>query len=229
VFAGAASKPALDELARRYEEVSGTRVEITFGGSGSVLTQFAQEHFGDIYIPGSDDFMDKAEQREAVAAETRTNLVYLVPVICVPKGNPKAVHSLEDLSREGTRVVIGETKSVCLGAIAQEVLEKSGLWEKTKPRIASFATSCEDTLNTLLLGESDAIIGWDVFGKQHPDKVETVAMPPELSRPRTIPAAVIKWSKQREPAERLIEFLASAESKPTWSKHGYTVEAPSGA
>lgn len=229
VFAGAASKPALEELARTYGEKRGIAVDITFGGSGSVLTQCSQEHYGDLYVPGSDDFMDKAAAKEAVLKDTRTPLVYLVPTLGVAKGNPKHVKGLADLSRPDVRVVLGEPKSVCLGAIARDALQAEGIWDKVAPRVVSYATSCENVLQVLLLGEADVIIGWDVFARQHPDKVESIPLPAKYSRSRNIPAAVIKWSTQPEAARTLIEFLAGPEAKPVWQKHGYTIGSPTGA
>jgi molybdate transport system substrate-binding protein len=226
VFAGAASKPALEELAKTYGGQTGTKVDVTFGGSGAVLTQFSQEQYGDIYVPGSDDFMDKAEKKDAVLKDTRTILVYLVPAICVAKGNPKKVKGLDDLARSDVRVVLGQPKSVCLGDIAEGMLTEVGLWSKVKPRVASFASSCEDTLNNLLLGEADAVIGWDVFARQQPEKVEAIALPAKLARPRNIPAATIKWSKQPEQAKAFVDFLASEAAKSVWSRHGYTIEPP---
>lgn len=228
VFAGAAGKPPLEALANRFQEQHHVKVEMTFGGSGSVLKQFSQEKYGDLYIPGSDDFMATAEQQDAVLKDTRQALVELVPVICVAKGNPKKITGLSDFARPDVRVVIGEPKSVCLGAIAQEVLEKQDLWTKVQPKIASYASSCENVLNDLILGEADVIIGWDVFARQHPDKVEAVALPAGLTKSRNIPAAVIKWSQQPEEARAFIAFLADPANADLWTEHGYSLPKVAG-
>ena len=37
VYAGAASKPPTEEAAKLYEQKTGVKVELVFGGSGSVL------------------------------------------------------------------------------------------------------------------------------------------------------------------------------------------------
>lgn len=228
VFAGAASKPALEQLAKVYEAKTGVKVDITFGGSGAVLTQFSQEQYGDVYVPGSDDFMDRAEEKQAVIPETRTVLVYLVPMICVAKSNPHGIEALSDLAQEGLRVVIGDVKAVCLGEIGRKMLESEGLWDKVEPRIISYAGNCEDVLNTLLLGESDAVIGWDAWPRQQPEKVEGIPLPEKIARPRNIPASVIKWSKQRDAAEAFIAFLTGEEAQATFDEHGYTLKPPGG-
>lgn len=230
VFAGTATKPVMADLGPAYEKKTGTKVEFNYGGSGALLTTITTEKVGDVYIPGSDDFMDRAESKknDAVLKDSRTILAYLVPAILVAKGNPKGIKTLKDLSRKGLRVVIGDTKSVCLGAIAHDVLQKQGLWEAVKPNVASFATSCEDTLNALLLGEADAVIGWDVYARQQPDKIEVVPLPAELATPRSVPAAVVKWSKQEQAARDFVAFCASPEGKEAFRKHSYTVELKSG-
>ena len=210
VFAGSGAMAALKEIGPLYEADSGIEVDITSGGSGSLLTQFVQEQFGDLYIPGSDDFMDKAEAKEAVLADTRTTLVYLVPCICVAQGNPRGVKGLHDLARTDLRVVLGEPKAVCIGDISEAVLREKGLWDKVQPKVASFGSSCEDVLNKLLLGEADVIIGWDSFAKQNPDKVEAIPIEAKSARVRNIPAAVIRWSTQREAAEALADGLVAA-------------------
>jgi len=81
-------------------------------------------------------------------------------------------------------------------------------------------------LNALLLGEADAVIGWDVFARQHAEEVEAIIIPAKLARPRNIPASVIKWSKDPEAAKAFIDFLTSDEALKVWEEHGYAVEAP---
>ena len=66
VFAGAASQPATTEVAKLFGAETGIRVECSFGGSGTVLNQIRVEHYGDLYIPGSDDYMDRAEKEGLV-------------------------------------------------------------------------------------------------------------------------------------------------------------------
>jgi molybdate transport system substrate-binding protein len=226
LFAGTASKPALEELAKTYEQQNGVKVDASYGGSGALLTQITTEHYGDLYIPGSDDFMDKAEAKAAVDKQTRTVMAYLVPTILVAKGNPKKVTGLKDLARADVRVVLAQSKSVCLGDVSEEILQKAKLLDKVKPKVASFASSCEETLNMLLLGEADAIIAWDAYARQQPEKVESVPLPKELVRARNIPGAVITWSKQPEAGKKFLAYLASDEAKAVLKKHGYVVEKP---
>ena len=79
---------------------------------------------GDIYFPGSSDFMELAKRDGIVFPETESKVVYLVPAINVQKGNPKDIKTLKDLTRHGIRIAIANPESVCVGIYAVEIIEK---------------------------------------------------------------------------------------------------------
>jgi len=226
-FVGSASKPPALEAKAVYEKAHpGVVVDMTFGGSGTLLNQMKLEQTGDIYLPGSDDFMEKAEKEEAVIPSTRRVVAYLVPVINVRRGNPKGIRSLRDLARPGIRVGLGNAGAVCLGDVAEEILRLAGVEEQVKNNVVTYATSCEQTQQLLQLGEVDAIIGWDSFKSWAPDKIENVQIPARYLRVRNVPAAVSVYSKRRKAAEDFIAFLTSKQGKAIFKKHGYCVKAP---
>ena len=224
IFAGAASKPALEQCARLCQQRTGQKIEITFAGSGTVLAQIVQEHIGDLYIPGSNDYMDKAVQKGAVIPHSRKVIAYLVPAILVAKGNPKNVRGLSDLARPGLRVVIGQKGAVCLGDAAEDILKRAGLLEKVRPRIVSYAMSCEDVQNALLMGEADVIIGWDCMARQHPTKIDLIPIPRKyLASIYNIPGAVVTWSKNKAAAQSFLGWLTGPSGRWIFKSHGYTV------
>ena len=89
VYAGAASKPPTEEAAKLFEQKTGVKVDLVFGGSGTVLSQMELNKKGDLYFPGSSDFMEMAKKKRLVYPETESKIVYLVNAINVQKGNPK--------------------------------------------------------------------------------------------------------------------------------------------
>ena len=66
IFAGAASKPATEETVRIFQEKFGIPVDVIFGGSGFVLSQMKLTKKGDLYFPGSSDFMEVAKREGLV-------------------------------------------------------------------------------------------------------------------------------------------------------------------
>ncbi len=211
IFAGAASKPPTEEAARVFEKKTGTKVDLVFGGSGFVLSQMILAKKGDIYFPGSSDFMEIAKKKGAVIAETEQKVVYLVQAINVQKGNPKGIFNLRDLARPGVRVAIANPEGVCVGLYAVETIEKEfSAAEKAafKRNLMNYTESCEKTATAISLKTVDAVIGWSVFQHWDPERIETVPLKKsEISRIGYIPIAVSSFSNNRARARQFIDFL----------------------
>ena len=96
VFAGSASQPPLEEAAKAFEEKTKIPIVLHQGGSGAILSQIRLTGQGDLYIPGSPDYMDKALEFNLVAG-TPTTIAYLVPALLVAKGNPLKIQRVSYL------------------------------------------------------------------------------------------------------------------------------------
>lgn len=227
VFAGSASQPPLEEAAKSFEEETGIKVTFNFGGSGTVLSQMLMSESGDIYIPGSPDYIIKAQAQGAVSAgDSGTILAYLVPAILTQEGNPKNIGTLSDLLRPDISVGIGNPESVCVGLYAVEVLDHSGLLEQIKQAgtIKTYADSCERTATLIALKAVDAIIGWSVFASWNPDSTDVVYLAPgQVPRVAYIPAALSTYAQDRDSAQEFIDFLTSEQGRAIFVKYGYQV------
>jgi molybdate transport system substrate-binding protein len=225
VFCGSAVTPPLEKAAQNFQQIHNIQINIHSGGSGTVLSQMRVAQRGDLYIPGSPDFMLRAVQYKSVYPETIKRLAYLIPVINVPKGNPKKISSLEDLSQPNLRLGIANPESVCVGLYAVELLEYNKLTSQIRPNIVTHAASCELTASLVVLKAVDAVLGWDIFGKWRPDKIENIYLKPnQIPRIAYIPAAISRYTKERPDAETFLEYLASDEVKDIFSQHGYQVD-----
>lgn len=223
-FCGAASKPAMEETANVFEQKTGIKVDLNFGGSGTMLSQMKIARRGDVYIPGSPDYMLIAEKQGIIDAKTAKIIAYLVPAINVQPGNQKNIRTLSDLARPGIKIGIGNPEAVCVGLYAIELLEKNGLLEQVQKNIATHAPSCDATEALVAFRKVDAVIGWEVFSHWNPGKIETVFLrPEEIPRLAYIPAAVSTYTRDRSAAEQLIGFLVSTEGRVIFGRRGYAV------
>ncbi|UCD72063.1 MAG: molybdate ABC transporter substrate-binding protein [Syntrophobacterales bacterium] len=223
-FVGSASMPATKEVAVLFEKERGIHVELHFGGSGSMLSQMSLSRRGDIYFPGSPDYMAKAIERSMVQPDSVREIAYLIPAINVPRLNPKSIEGLRDLGRQGVRLGIANPRSVCVGLYAVEILEKNGLKERVKPNIKTYVESCSRTASIVALKNVDAVIGWRVFGHWNPKRILTIALKPdEIPRIASIPIAISTFSQNHWGAQRFINFLESDAGKRIFRKWGYIV------
>jgi molybdate transport system substrate-binding protein len=223
-FVGSASKPPMDEAARLFESQTGAKVYITYGGSGSVLSQMELSKTGDLYIPGSPDYLVKSNAKNITDPATIKIVTYLVPAICVQRGNPKNVRSLEDLARPDITVGIGNPATVCVGLYAVEILDYNHLLADVYKNIITQAASCDNTATLISLKSVDAVMGWSVFQQWDPQNIEAVLLKPEqLPRLAYIPAALSTYSKEKETASAFIDFLTSEVGQSIFRKWGYDV------
>lgn len=233
VYAGAASKPPTEEIATLYEQATGVKVDVLFGGSGYVLSQMKLAKKGDIYFPGSSDYMEKAKRDGDVYPDSERAVVYLVSAINVQKGNPKKIQTLKDLTRTDVKVAIANPEGVCVGAYAVEIIEGAFTdEEKTAFRrnLVNYTESCEKTATAISLKMADAVIGWSVFEHWDPARIETVPLPKELVlRIGYIPLAIASYTKDRPAAQRFIAFVTGPEGQAVYARHKYFATAKEAA
>jgi molybdate transport system substrate-binding protein len=229
LFAGAASKPATEEAITSFQKKFRIPVDVIFGGSGFVLSQMKLAKKGDLYFPGSSDFMERAKREGLVFPESEKLIVYLLPAINVQKGNPKGIHSLKDLTKDGIRIAIANPEWVCVGTYAVEIIEKNlnaAQKERLKKNLVNYTESCEKTANVISLKAVDAVLGWRVFQYWDPQRIETVYLRPhEISRIGYIPIAISKFTEENGLAQKFIDFLLSREGKGIFRKYHYLMEA----
>ncbi len=192
-----------------------------------MLSKMILSRRGDLYFPGSQDYMAKAIEMKAVDPSSARRIAYLIPAINVPRSNPKFITGLDDLGREGVSLAIANPYSVCVGLYAVEILEKNGLKKTVKPNIRTYVESCSRTANLVALNNVDAVIGWRVFERWNPKRILTIPLKPsEIPRIASIPIAISTYSHNQREAQLFIDFLVSDAGKGIFGKWGYIVTEP---
>lgn len=63
VFCGSANKPPMTEIAGLFERQENIKVHMIFGGPGILLSQIELSKKGEIYLPGSPDYIIIAKRK----------------------------------------------------------------------------------------------------------------------------------------------------------------------
>lgn len=222
VFCGSANKPAMEEIAAKFKQEKNIEVNMIFGGSGTLLSQIELSKKGEIYLPGSPDYIIIAQKKKLIIEKSDQIVAYLVPAIITPAGNPANIHTLEDLTRPGLRVGIGNPETVCLGLYGIELLEKNNLLEPVLKNVVTFGGSCSKTANLTALKKVDAILGWRVFHYWNPERMEFVAInPKQIQRISYIPISIPVYTKDINLSKAFIEYTLSPTGKTIYKKYGY--------
>lgn len=221
-YFGAAAEVPEEELVAAFQKKTGITVEYTISGSGTLLSAIEMAKVGDLFAPGSQDYMQKAINDGIMVNSSIRIIAYLVPAIIVQKGNPKNITSLSDLAKPGLKVGIGNPDSVCVGLYAQNILTRAGLWNSVRPNIVTYASSCSNTATLVVTKSVDAIIGWHVFYNWTPDKVGIVYLKPDqIPRIAYIPIGITKYADDPSSAQKLIDYILFPEGKAVFAKYGY--------
>jgi len=225
-FCGAAVAVPMRQIIKNYEKETGNKINVIFGGSGTLLSQMELSRRGDVYLCGSPDYITIGERKNLLIPKTDRIVSYLVPAILVSKNNPKNIRKLEDLARPGIKVGMGNPQTVCLGLYGLEILDKNNLMEKVLPKVVVMAKSCEDTATLITLGKVDAILGWDVFESWNPDKVRWIKINPhQIPRLSYIPIALGTFVRNRKLAVSFVDYVINnPQAKKIWEKYGYITE-----
>jgi molybdate transport system substrate-binding protein len=225
IYVGAASKPPTEEIVAQFENETGIKTEVIFGGSGYIMSQMKLSGKGDIYFPGSSDYMEIAKRENLVYPETEQQVVYLVSAINVQKGNPKNIQSLKDLCNSKLKIAIANPEGVCVGAYAVEIIEQNfseADKKQFRKNITNYTESCDKTAAAIALKSVDAVIGWSVFEHWNPEMIESIPLKEnEIVRIGYIPIAIATYTQNKELAQQFIDYVMSEKGKTVFKKYHY--------
>lgn len=229
VYCGAGLMHPMDDLKARFEKAhQDVTLQMIYAGSGELFGMIATRKEGDVFIPGADKYTQDAVEKGFVTADSVRDLCFHVPVILVPGDNPGKVESLDDLARKGLRVGLADAKAAAIGKTGRALLKKNNLLE---PVVANCVVQ-PSTTNQLLIytatGQVDAVIAWEdqALWGQAKGKVQVVRIPSSRNVIKTIPAAVVSFSQQKDLAQELVDYISSDEGKSVWSEWGFPVTLP---
>ncbi|HXX94609.1 MAG TPA: substrate-binding domain-containing protein, partial [Planctomycetota bacterium] len=197
----------------------GSPVEISYGGSQTLLATAEVSRKGDLFIPGDESYLELARAKGLIA-ET-IPLARMRPVLAVGRGNPKGIRSVQDLERPEVKVSFPSPEATASGKLVQAALRKAGRWAALEARRPVSKPTVNDVANDLRLGVADAGFVWDATVRQFPELVELPV--PELGGVwASISAGVFSWSARPAAALRLARYLAAPDrGGPAFEREGY--------
>lgn len=221
---GAGIRPAAEALIQEFEAKSTVRIQATYAGSGRLLGQIAAHPTGDLFMPGAEQYVDKAIQQGLAVRGTKATVAYFIPVIFVQKGNPRNIQSLEDLARKGLRLGFGDERACAVGSKTLTLLHKNDIpYERLRENVVYKSGTVNELGLAIQLRNVDAVIVWDANARQFARHGDVVNIPLEKNAPSTIPIVLLKSSKHAEDATQFIDFVTSAAGRRILKAEGYTI------
>jgi len=210
VFAAASLQPTFDRIAGQAH----VDARFNYAGTQTLTVQLTDGAQGDVFASADTTHMTTV-QNAGLIAGTPQVFAHNRLEIAVAKGNPKVIHSLADLARNGLVVVLADP-SVPAGKYAQQALAKAGV--TVKP--ASLELQVTAVLNKVALGEADAGIVY-VSDVSTSAKVDGIAIPDNQNVVADYPIAALKNAQHKGTADAFIRFVLSPDGQSILKAAGF--------
>ncbi len=225
VFAAASLTDPVTELARRFEEDTGIRADLNFGGSNALARQIVAGAPADLFLSAGEAPVDLLVEEGLVSEpDVRELLGNELVVVTRPEGGqPGTFEAL--LSDRYARVTIVDPGLGPAGRYAEQALQSAGTWEALLPKVV-LASDVRVVLSYVESGNADAGIVYRTDAATRPGLSVAFAVPSELHSPIRYLGAVPERAEGSKAAARLLEFLTSDDAADEFRRFGF-LAAPS--
>lgn len=225
LYCGAGIRPPADELAETFGREHGAKIAVNYAGSETLLSTIRLVRRGDLYMPGDKHYVDQAATEGMIL--TQHSVCYFIPTILVQKGNPKNIRGLQDLLRPGLKLGIGDASTCAIGRKTKKILAKNKIaWKDIEKNVVYKSLTVNELGMQIQAKALDAVIVWDAMARYYSEYGNEVPIGIEKNVISTVDIGVLKFTKNRELAQKFVDFVASGRGRDIFIKHNYTVELP---
>ncbi|MGI6019899.1 MAG: molybdate ABC transporter substrate-binding protein [Lachnospiraceae bacterium] len=238
VFAAASMTETLTQIAELYKEVDpSVNIQYNFDSSGTLKTQIQEGADVDIFISAGQKQMNQIDaEKDAedgneegldfVEPGTRFNILENKVVLAVPDDNPAGIESYDDLAaklQKGSVMLAMGNEDVPVGQYTQKILAYYGLDEAALADAGSitYGTNVKEVTTQVSEGTVDAgiIYATDAYSAGLTSVAEATA---EMCGQVIYPAAIMSVSKNKEAAQKFLDYLQTPEASEIFAAVGFT-------
>lgn len=223
-LSGAGMKVPVNEIAANFEKETGIKVQTQFDGSSILRDYILNFKSGDIFLPGDKKNLDVLTE-EGLVKESSFLAWHIVAILVSPEAKGR-IRGVDDLAKEGVRLVISNPKLASLGRIVMEnIIKKHPRGDDILRNVVVYGSSSQDVLKLYRQGGVDAIIEWDVMAAT-PEGKGLVVVP--LEEPYQVKdelfAGLLNTADDPVLAKKFYDYLVT-KGKDVFRKHGYNINA----
>ena len=214
-FAGAVNRLALEPVIKEFERREGVSIKTVYNGCGILTSQMRGiletdgNGFPDTYMACDTYYLNTVKE----FFEPGTTVSETDIVICVQKGNPKQITSLQDLAREGVRVAVGEPQECTIGVLTRRLLQEAEIYEvMLEQNIKTQTPSSAMLLPSVITRSSDAVVVYYTDARNNLDKLDIVTIDSPLAR-AIQPFSVSLQSDFKHLSHRLFDMVSRSRDK----------------
>ena len=216
VYSGAGLRKPMDQIGQAFEKKTGVKINYNYAGSAQLLGQIELTKEGDVFVSGSLNDMEIAQQKEFT--QEYHNVVYHIPVIGVPKGNPAGITCLADMAKPGVKLILGDAQSNAIGKKGTKIFAKNQL--ELENNIVARTATVNEIVTHLTMKQGDAGLIWEDNGYGAKD-IEIITIPEEQNMIDIVPISQLSFSQQPDLAQQFVDFVISEEGLAIFENSGF--------
>ncbi|MDY6820923.1 MAG: molybdate ABC transporter substrate-binding protein [Deferribacterota bacterium] len=218
-YIGAGLKEPAKEITSKYNKTHDNKVILILGGSGQLYQKIIMSKKGDIFTPGGEKYY-KIALKEGVIYKGEKLLVN-TPVFGISKRASDKINSFKDLLKPGVKIVLGNPKTMELGAAFEKMSEKmpKDILEAITKNTILKALNQPQIVNYIRTSTVDAGILFEADAKMY--SIEYIKIPRKYSVDVIAYIALIKYSKNKELAQSFLGYIRKNAN--IFSRYGYKV------
>jgi molybdate transport system substrate-binding protein len=195
-----------------------SRPRYGFAGSDTLALQIQQGAPADVFAAASPKYPQLLYKQGLVQKPIQfaTNTL----VVVVPAANPAQIHTVDDLTKPGVKIVIGDP-SVPVGSYTRTVLGNLGIAAAVLKNVVSQETDVRSVLGKVALGEADAGFVYSTDARTVRGKIKVIALR-ESAQPHVVyEVAVVKSSPHLQAAYRFVTRLIRPAAQLELRRYGF--------
>jgi molybdate transport system substrate-binding protein len=209
----------LPTLIDRFTATSGVTITPVFGASGQLSQQIRQGAPFDVFLSANMAFIRDLTKEGLIESDTVGAYARGRLVLVVNRESKATVEGLAGLIRpEVKRIAIANPETAPYGLAARQALEKSGLWERLKPKLVE-AESVRQALQFVQTGNAEA--GLVAHSVASVAEVHRTEVDPALYEPILQGLGVVARSGHGESARQFTRFLLGGEGQKVLAAYGF--------
>lgn len=218
VSAAASLKNCLEEILPEYEKLSGDKVLLNLGGSGTLRTQIENGVPVDLFISADQKNVKILVDKNMAKKENTYDFLSNSLILVKSPYSKSNINSVEELKNSDVYLVIGNPDTAPVGNYTLTALKNLEILDKLNKEKLVYAKDVSAVVQYVEMGEADfgVIYNSDKNRMKNPIVVEEFS---EISYDKVIYSVAIL--NNSDDVKKLFEFLR--ENKEVFKKYGFVV------
>ena len=192
-------------------------VTFNFAGSDELATQIREGAPADVYAAAGPRYPDELFE-EGLIEEPRIFAANRL-VLVVPADNPAGIESVDDLTADGVKLVVG-AEGVPIGDYTRTVLESIDMTD-VLGKVVSNEEDVKGVVGKITAGAADAGFVYVTDATAAGDDVRAIELSEDAQAVVQYPIAVVAESENQDAAAAFVELMLSEEGQQALADAGF--------